>query len=130
MIKENETLEFKKTTSQLREGIISLSSMLNKHGRGELLIGVNDEGKPFRFDIGKKTLSDVSHEIRNNLKPLPTHTEIATKEFDGVEIISVNVVGEDTPYSAYGRYYIRIDDADVPMTTGQLQYYFENKKAN
>lgn len=29
---ETEKLEFKKSTSELKEGIISLSSMLNKHG--------------------------------------------------------------------------------------------------
>ena len=39
---ETESLEFKKTTGEIREGIISLSSMLNKNGYGTLYFGVKD----------------------------------------------------------------------------------------
>lgn len=34
MKQENEQLEYKKSLSQLKEGIISLSAMLNKHNKG------------------------------------------------------------------------------------------------
>ena len=37
---ENEILEFKKSTSELNDGVISLSSMLNKHSEGTLYFGV------------------------------------------------------------------------------------------
>lgn len=40
---ENETLEFKKSTSELEEGIISLSSMLNKHGEWILYFWVKKD---------------------------------------------------------------------------------------
>lgn len=40
----------------------------------------------------------------------------------------MHVQGLDTPYSAYGRYYIRIDDSDILMTNSQLQKFFEDKK--
>ena len=128
MKKEDEYVEFKKSLSQLKEGIISLSSMLNKHNKAVLYFGINDDGKVFKFDIGKKTISDISNELRTNLKPLPANVEINEVEVDGINVIKVNVEGEDTPYSAYGRYYIRIDDADVPMTNSQLQSFFEKKK--
>lgn len=39
MLKENETLEFRKTLAQLKEGVISLSAMLNKQHKGELYFG-------------------------------------------------------------------------------------------
>jgi ATP-dependent DNA helicase RecG len=32
--KETETLEFKRTTGELREAVISVASILNKNGRG------------------------------------------------------------------------------------------------
>ncbi len=35
---ENETLELKKSTAQLKNAIISITSILNKHGHGELFI--------------------------------------------------------------------------------------------
>ena len=34
--KESETLEFKKTTGELKEAMVSISSILNKHGVGTL----------------------------------------------------------------------------------------------
>ncbi len=37
---ETEVREYKKTTGELKEGIISLASMLNKHGYGTLYFGV------------------------------------------------------------------------------------------
>ena len=35
--------------------------------------------------------------------------------------------GDDTPYSAYGRYYIRVHDSDVFMDSKLLWKYFESK---
>ena len=32
--KESEKLEFKKTTAELKEGVISMAAILNKHGGG------------------------------------------------------------------------------------------------
>jgi len=42
--KETEVLEFKKSTSELKKAIISVSSILNKHQRGTLYFGVKDNG--------------------------------------------------------------------------------------
>ena len=38
--KEMETLEFKKTTGEMKEAMISISSILNKHEIGTLYFGV------------------------------------------------------------------------------------------
>ena len=43
--RESEELEFKKTTAELREGVISLASMLNKHGHGVLYCGVKNRSE-------------------------------------------------------------------------------------
>ena len=37
--KETETLEFKKTTGEMKEAMVSISSILNKHGIGTLYFG-------------------------------------------------------------------------------------------
>lgn len=41
---ESETIEFKKSISELNDGIISLTSMLNKHGEGTLYFGIKNDG--------------------------------------------------------------------------------------
>lgn len=127
MFIENEEIELKKSLAQLKEGIISLGSMLNKHNRGTLYFGINDEGKVIGNDISKKTLQDITHEIQNNLKPLPTTLNIINEYIDNKYIIKIYVEGNDTPYSSYGRYYIRINDSDILMESKQLESYFINK---
>lgn len=42
--RESEELEFKKSVSELKEGVISLTSMLNKSQHGILLFGVKTMG--------------------------------------------------------------------------------------
>ena len=41
---ENEQIEFKKSTGELKEGVIAIASILNKHGSGELYFGVKNNG--------------------------------------------------------------------------------------
>ena len=124
--RETETLEFKKSTSELKEGVISLGSMLNKHQNGILYFGVKNDGTVVGQQIGASTTSDVSKAIKDNLKPRITPSIETVKE-KGKEVIKVEVRGEDTPYSAYGRYYIRSDDEDLLMTNAQLESFFLNK---
>lgn len=130
MKKENETFELKKSLSLLKEGVISLSSMLNKKNCGEVIFGVTDDLRVVGVSIGKKTLSDISHEIRNNLKPLPPVVDINIETIDNKDVIRIYVEGTDTPYSAYNRYYIRIDDFDVVMDTSLLKSYVEKIENN
>ena len=125
---KNTKIEYKKSLAQLKEGVISLSSMLNKEHKCELFFGIGPDKKLYRYDISKKTLADISNEIRTNLKPLPVCLDVETVVVEGVEVIRIYAEGDDTPYSAYGRYYIRVDDADIPMTSNQLQLFFEKKE--
>ena len=124
--KESEIVELKKSLAQLKEGIISLSSMLNKHGEGTVYFGIDDNGTIVGLDIGKKTKSDVIHELINNLKPLPATLNVDLNEEN--KIIIVHAEGKDAPYSAYKRYYIRLGDSDVSMANEQLKLFFEKQK--
>ena len=126
-MKETEMLELKKSLAQLKEGIISCSAMLNKKHGGTVLFGINDDGRVCGITIGKRTKVDISQEIQNHLKPLPTKIIVDDYEEEGKRIIKLSVAGDDTPYSAYGRYYIRVNDADIQMDSHQLQTFFENK---
>ena len=124
--KENEQLEYKKTTAELKEGVISLASMLNKHNHGVLYFGVKNDGTIFGQQIGKDTTSNVSKEIKNYIRPLVS-PNITVLELDTKTIIKVEVYGDDKPYAAYGRYFLRSDDEDLQMTNTQLEDLFINK---
>ena len=124
--KETERLEFKKSTSELKEAVISLGSMLNKHQNGVLYFGIKNDGTVVGQQIGASTTSDVSKAIRDHLKPRIAPIIEVVKE-KGKELIRVEAKGEDTPYSSYGRYYIRSDDEDLLMTNAQLESFFLNR---
>ena len=44
-MKESETLELKKSTSELKEAILSIVAILNKHQKGEVYFGVAPDGR-------------------------------------------------------------------------------------
>ena len=50
-MEESEQVEFKKTTSEINEGMISISSILNKHKSGVLYFGLKNDGTPYKFKI-------------------------------------------------------------------------------
>ena len=124
--RESETVEFKKSTSELKEGVISLGSMLNKHGHCILYFGVKNDGSVVGQEIGANTTSDISRAISTHLKPRISPVISIIKE-NGHDVIKVEARGEDTPYSCYGRYYVRLDDEDLVMTNSQLEEYFLRK---
>jgi predicted HTH transcriptional regulator len=68
-VKECETIEFKKSLSELKEGLISLVAILNKHGSGELWFGVRNDGVTAGLDISAKTVRDVSQAISAHIEP-------------------------------------------------------------
>jgi len=124
--KENEKLEFKKTTGELKEGVISIAAILNKHGGGELYFGVRNDGMPLGQDISDKTLRDISQAVANHLEPkiYPKVTEVF---IDDKPCIHVEFVGDEFPYYAYGRAYIRVADEDKILSPAELESYINKK---
>lgn len=117
---ETEFIEFKKTTGELKEGIISLASMLNKNGKGELYFGIRNDGEIVGQQIGDRTLREISQEIANAIKPqiIPT---IIMELRDDKNVIKVTAEGDEKPYSAYGKYYMRSADEDREISPQQLR---------
>ena len=68
--RETEQVEFKKSTSELKEAVISLSAMLNKHGQGLVYFGVKNDGTVVGQRIGADTGGDISRAIRQHLTAL------------------------------------------------------------
>ena len=75
-MQEDERTELKKYTSELKEAIISIVAILNKHGKGKIYFGIKDDGQV----IGHPTVSKL--------------------ELDNKECVVVEFEGEDVPYFA------------------------------
>ena len=118
---ESEKLEFKKSTSELIEGVISLSAMLNKHGEGTVYFGVKNNGDIIgQKDLNENTLRDVSRKIAEGINPqiIPT---ISLELIDNKKIIKVYAKGNNIPYSAFGKYYSRSYDEDKQLSPHMLK---------
>jgi len=124
--KENEKLEFKRSTAELKEGIISLSAMLNKHGGGELYFGVRNDGTPAGMDISEKTLRDISQAIAHHLEP-KIYPKISEIYIDDKPCVHVEFTGDEFPYFANGRAYIRVADEDRVLSPAELENFINKK---
>jgi len=69
-MRETENCEFKKSTSELDESLNSIAAILNKHKKGELYFGLNNNGELTHQIISEKTLRDISQksQITSNQK--------------------------------------------------------------
>ena len=118
---ESEMIEFKKSTSELNEGVVSLSAMLNKHGEGTVYFGVKNNGDIIgQKDLNENTLRDVSRKISEGIKPqiIP---HISLELIDDKKIIKVYAKGNNVPYSAFGKYYSRSFDEDKQLSPESLK---------
>ena len=126
--RETELVEFKKSTSETKDGMISIASILNKHGKGTLYFGVKDNGDVVGQDIGKDTERKLSGEIARNIKPAVWYEVTAKYADDGKAFIEVLFSGDQAPYSAYGKYYQRFADEDRQITDTELERLFRARQ--
>jgi len=127
-VKECETIEFKKSLSELKEGLISLVAILNKHGSGELWFGVRNDGVTAGLDISAKTVRDVSQAISAHIEP-KIFPHVTMEHRDDKECIKVVFTGKESPYFAYGRAYMRVADEDRQLSARELENLFLSKNA-
>ncbi len=116
--KENEMIEFKKSTSEISNAMKSISAMLNKFGKGSIYFGVKNNGDAIGQQISDNTLRDISRKIFEEIKPViyPIIYEIENMPV----IIKVDFFGNDKPYSANGRFYLRVFDEDKQLDVTEL----------
>jgi len=126
---ESETVEFKKSTSELKEGVVSIVAILNKHGKGELYFGIMDSGKIAGQDVSQATIREVSQAISGSIEP-KIYPEIEKIIIEGKYCVKVAFQGQDTPYYAYGRAYIRVGDEDKKLDAKSLEKFIIEKKTS
>ena len=69
MQQEDEKTELKKSTSELKEAIISIVAILNKHGKGKIYFGIKDDGQVIGQQVTNQTIRNVSKLIAENIEP-------------------------------------------------------------
>ncbi len=125
-MKESETLELKQSTGELKEGIISIAAILNKHQKGELYFGIDRDGTIIGQTVTENTIREISKTISDNLEPkiFPKINEVI---LEGKSCVHVEFSGEDVPYYAYGRAYVRVGDEDKKISPQELEHFIVRK---
>ncbi|MCD6483826.1 MAG: putative DNA binding domain-containing protein [Candidatus Odinarchaeota archaeon] len=104
---ESETVEFKKSLSEIREIVQTLSAFANTKG-GKIIVGVDDSGNITGVTIGKDTIEKLVSTIIQNTNPR-VYPEIFTETLNNKNVIVMSVSErKDKPVFAYGKAYIRI----------------------
>ncbi|MGB3479314.1 MAG: ATP-binding protein [bacterium] len=118
--KETEMLELKQSTSEIKEAVVSISAILNKHQRGELYFGIGPDGAVKGQTVGRNTLRDVSQAIAANIEP-KIYPQITKVRIDSKDCIHVEFQGNEIPYYAYGRAYMRTGDENRQLSAKALE---------
>ncbi len=119
-MKESELLELKTSTSELKEAIISIVAILNKHQKGELYFGVKPKGEVLGQTVTENTIRQISQTISDKIEPkiFPKINEVT---LEGKKCIHVEFTGNNVPYYAQGRAYVRVGDEDRKISAGEIE---------
>ena len=94
LLRESETVELKKSLAELKEGLVSIAAILNKHGAGELWFGVAPNGKAAGLDVSDKTLRDLSQAIAAHIEP-KIYPQVTTQTLAGKTCIHIRFDGQN-----------------------------------
>lgn len=123
---ESETLEFKKTTGQLKPALETIAAFLNHKG-GIVLIGVDRKGHILGQDVTDSTQQEIAQEIRKIEPAISPDINYLSIGSSKKLIILAVPAGDQKPYLYDGRAYRRIGSATQRMThEHQLQYFQSN----
>ena len=129
LLRESETVELKKSLAELKEGLVSIAAILNKHGAGELWFGVAPSGKPAGLDVTDKTLRDLSQAIAAHIEP-KIYPQVIMQTVAGKSCIYIRFDGQNAPYFAHGRAYMRVADEDRQLSAAELETIIVDKNQN
>ena len=120
---ESESVEYKRSLSELNEGILSLTAMLNKNGHGTVYFGMDDDGKAVGVDIGKDTLKNITSMVFDSTDPhlIPSVEMIRV---DDKDLIKVHVEGNNRPYAYKGIIYVRAGEEDRKAPMDEVRRMF------
>lgn len=104
---ESQTLEFKRSTGELKSAMKTLCAFLNGQG-GSVLFGIRPEGIAVGQNITDKTLIDVAQAL-NKMEPSIQITSHRIKLKNGLEVLllAVPAFSNEIPFTFDGRAYER-----------------------
>lgn len=118
---ESATLEFKRTTGELREGLATVCAFLNTTG-GQVLFGVNRKGIVEGQLISEQTLHEIAAAFDRFEPPISVKLERVDVAGDReVLVLRVESNREGIPFTFDGRAYERVGNTTRKMSQEQYE---------
>ena len=111
---ESHTIEFKKSTAQLKPAFESVCAFLNSNG-GIVLIGISDNGKIVGQDISDSTRQEIAREINKIEPPAQLNISYVSLKSDKYIILIEANAGKHAPYIYDGRAFERSQTTTIRM---------------
>lgn len=103
---ESETLEFKRTTGELRSGVQTICAMLNHRG-GKVMFGV-EANRVVGQHVSERTIEEIAQELRQLDPPaFPSVDRVPVEAGREVVVVSTGT-GQGRPYCCRGQAYRRV----------------------
>ena len=121
---ESQQLEYKKSTSNLKDVLQTICAFLNGDG-GSVLIGVEDNGNLVGQEVSDKTMREIGLEIAKIAPFSNSSVEIFYVPFSEIkQIIVFHVTTDSTkrPYTYNGRAYVRVQSDTLLMPHEHYQH--------
>ncbi len=115
MKKRSEILEMKTSAEECEEAIVSICAMLNRYGVGKVYFGINPDGTVVGQEISDSVTEKVHRLIRQSIRPR-INPLLSSIVLDEKNVLEVRFYGDQYPYSAEGKYYVRagLEDREIP----------------
>ena len=123
---ESESVEFKKSTSSLREAIQTICAFANHHG-GYVIFGVDDIGKIPGQQVTDDTIKNISNAIKLNTDP-KLYPNIEKMDLEGKTCLLVSIDESPLkPHLAYGRAYLRVGTTNQKLDRNHYEYLLQQR---
>ena len=100
---------------------------MNKHREGKLYFGIHDSGRVLGQMVTDNSLREVSKAVSDHIEP-KVYPEDKREVIDGKDCISVVFKGNNIPYFAFGRAYMRVADEDRQLSAKELEGIMNKNK--
>ena len=112
---ESETVEFKRTTGERKDGTQSICAMLNHRG-GRVLFGVEPNGRVLGQQVSDRTVEEVVQEIKDIEPPVFPQVDRVPVIADREVIVVTVTQGQGRPYAYRGRSYKRVGNTSLLLS--------------
>jgi len=120
-IAETQNLEFKPNWRD--EYLRVISAFANSDG-GELIIGVDDNGKPVGVKDAKKLLEDIPNKVRDILGIIP---DIKVKSKNKRDTLVIDIKPSSVPISYQGKFFVRSGSINLELKGKDLRRFLISK---